>query len=128
MLDEKFPIIHINEFVIWEILEPLIQNCIEHSGKENVIITIKTSVCRDEKLASIFIEDNGNGFKEELLEVDSTGRKKVFIEHSTTKSDWQNAGYGCYIAYEMATGRCGWKLDAENKPEGGARFIITFKI
>ncbi|GAB4179285.1 MAG: hypothetical protein Kow00108_15260 [Calditrichia bacterium] len=127
-LDDQFPTVQINEFVIWEILEPLIQNCIEHSEKEDAIITIKTSINQEEKKAVIFIEDNGSGFDEELLKMDPSGRKKVFVEHSTTKSDWKNAGYGCYIAYEMARRRCGWNLDAENKTEGGARFIISFNF
>jgi hypothetical protein len=39
----------------------------------------------------------------------------------------QNSGYGCYIAYEMAVKKCGWKLDAQNNAESGASFIITIK-
>jgi hypothetical protein len=48
----------------------------------------------------------------------------------TTKvaGDQQHAGYGCYIAYELAKQRCGWDLDAENLPEGGCRFTFTFVV
>ncbi len=35
-----------------------------------------------------------------------------------------NRGYGCYIAYQIATKRCGWKLDALNIDGGGCKFII----
>ena len=41
-LDNKMPFVHINEFVIWEILEPLIQNSVDHGGKRQIEITITT--------------------------------------------------------------------------------------
>lgn len=128
LLNEQFPEVHINEFVIWEILEPLIQNCIEHSGREDAVITIKTMIHPENKNAYIYIEDNGKGFDEDLLQLDDSGRKKIFVEHSTTKTKRKNAGYGCYIAYEMARRGCGWNIDAENKEEGGARFIIELNV
>ena len=34
LLDDKMPIVNINEFVVWEILEPLIQNSIDHGDKK----------------------------------------------------------------------------------------------
>ena len=43
-LDEKLPIVAVNEFVAWEIIEPLIQNSIDHSDKDViVIITVSTN-------------------------------------------------------------------------------------
>ena len=60
-------------------------------------------------------------------EKNSEGVQRLFNEHVSTKPDHHNNGYGCYIAYELAKERCGWKLDATNKPDGGAQFTITIR-
>ena len=56
--------------------------------------------------------------------------RRLFKESVTTKvtEDHHHAGYGCYIAYELAKQRCGWDLDAENLPEGGCRFTFRFSV
>lgn len=124
-LDENLPPLSINEFVVWEVLEPLLQNCVEHSGDEEVIISVKTRYSAEQNISQIIIGDNGRGFKPELLEENEQGVKKLFLENISTKASSQNAGYGCYIAYEISTRRCGWLIDAENLPQGGCRYIIT---
>ncbi len=126
-LDERLPKLHINEFVIWEILEPLIQNSIDHGRDEKLTVKINTKYFEDENLTEVRIEDNGNGIAPELLETDDKGIKKIFLENITTRNTSQpNRGYGCYIAYQMATLRCGWELDAMNT-NTGAMFIIKIK-
>lgn len=105
--DPNLPLVPVNEFVVWEIIEPLIQNSIEHGGESNLIITCRTVYNRELNKSYIIIEDNGKGIKPELLETDKNGVKKIFVENTTTKEiEMQNSGYGCYIAYEI-TKRCG---------------------
>jgi anti-sigma regulatory factor (Ser/Thr protein kinase) len=126
--DYKLPKVHVNEFVIWELIEPLIQNSIEHGGENNLTVTVNTKFVPEEKKAIIIIKDNGKGILPELLEYDAVGVKRIFLENvSSKKSESQNVGYGCYIANEIAR-RCGWELDADNNAEGGARFVITLKV
>jgi len=120
-LSEQFPIQYINEYVMWEILEPLIQNCIVHNKDSKVSIYISTIVERNNNL-TIEIFDNGKGFETYLLERDDQNVKKIFKEKVTTKKEDINTGYGCYIAYENCK-RCGWVLDAVNYKHG-AKFII----
>jgi len=128
MLDEKLPPVSINEYVIWEIIEPLIQNSIDHSGTTSLIITIKTEYEPESRIAKVIIQDNGAGIINELLEEDPSGIKKLFLENVSTKTErGRNRGYGCYLAYTMAKDRCGWQLDAVNN-ETGCSFIITMKI
>jgi len=56
------------------------------------------------------------------------GIKKIFLENESTKKiDGANSGYGCFIAYEMAVGKCGWCLDAENVDSSGCVFTIKIK-
>lgn len=125
-LDESLPIVNVNEFVIWEIVEPLIQNSIDHGGESNLNIKISTKYEKEKNISYLTIEDNGRGIDKSLLEINEDGVKKIFFENTTTKTKGiNNSGYGCYIAYEMAK-RCGWEIDAENF-EKGCRFTITIK-
>ncbi len=126
-LDPKIPKVSINEFVIWEIIEPLIQNSIDHNGEKDLVIYITTKYSRDDDTSYFVIGDNGKGFLPEFLEIDDNGIKKLFNENiSSKKSKLQNSGYGCYIAYTMCR-RCGWELDAVNNPDAGCSFIIKIK-
>jgi hypothetical protein len=127
-LDESLPPVKVNEFVVWEILEPLIQNSIDHGDRRLINITISTKYIKEENISLITISDNGVGIVKELLEENEDGIKKIFLEGRTTNINKDvNSGYGCYIAYQMAVGRCGWSLDAENLKEGGCKFTIKIK-
>jgi signal transduction histidine kinase len=128
-LDPAVPPIGVNEFVVWEIVEPLIQNSIDHSEKDKVIIRISTKFDPQKNECYLSICDNGSGFKKELLEEDENGIKKLFLENVTTKVNSGNTGYGCYLAYEISTQRCGWKIDAINLENEGCcyKFIIPCK-
>ncbi|MBC8179790.1 HAMP domain-containing histidine kinase, partial [candidate division KSB1 bacterium] len=125
-LDKNLPIIHVNEFVIWEIIEPLIQNAIDHSDDKKIIICISTKYFNDLKKSEIKIADNDGGISQELLDEDENGIQKIFLENITTKQESQKpSGYGCYIAFEIATQRCGWMLDVRNLEGDGCEFTIT---
>ncbi len=123
-LDERFPTVSINEFVIWEIIEPLIQNAIDHCGKERVTIRIETAYFPEKKYGLVRIEDDGRGILPELLEKDAQGIRRLFLENISTKEEGRNTGYGCYLSYQIAL-KCGWKLDAYNRTAaGGACFEL----
>jgi len=126
-LDENLPIVHINEFVVWEVFEPIIQNCIDHAENNRITITISTSYDAESRVSRVRIIDNGAGIAPWLLEVNEEGIKPIFLEHTSTKSTGidRHVGYGCYIAREIARARCGWDLDAENVPGGGCVFTFT---
>lgn len=126
-LADNIPVLHVNEYVIWEIIEPLIQNAIEHNVDTELVLEIKTRYNESEHLLEIEINDNGKGFPAELLEVDDKGVKALFRESVSTKEGSQNSGYGCYLAREISR-RCDWHLDAQNKTEGGACFTIQASV
>lgn len=125
--DKTLPVSHINEFVMWEVFEPIIQNSLDHAGNNIVKVTIKTEFDQTNHLIRVLIMDNGRGIEPWLLEQNDSGVKKIFLEHTSTKrsGDLQHSGYGCYIAYEIATQRCGWEVDAENLSDGGCKFTFT---
>jgi len=124
-LDQKVPPIGINEFVVWEVIEPLIQNSIDHAGDIDLVINVFTKFNSKERTTTLVIYDNGPGVLPELMEKDETGTKKLFLENVSTKTEGQSTGYGCYIAYEISKQRCGWNIDVENPKEGGCKFTIT---
>ncbi len=125
-LDPALPLVHINEFIVWEILEPLIQNSIDHGGRSRLTVTISTRYDAVTGISTVTIADNGGGIKEELLQPGPKGVKRIFLDQESTKKEsGTHSGYGCYIAYQMAVGKCGWGLDVENQPRGGCMFTIT---
>lgn len=125
-LDENLPNISVNEFVAWEIIEPLIQNAIDHSDKEIIIVTISTKYDSANKSSILSVEDNGKGIRPDLLERNEFGIKRIFLENITTKEEDKNCGYGCYLANEISK-RCDWELDACNKENGGCKITLLIK-
>ena len=123
-LDDKLPVVHVNEYVVWEILEPLIQNSIDHNRDRKIKISIKTRYLKSDNLSKIIIQDNGKGIIEDLFMKNSEGIKKIFLEHTSSKDNAHNSGYGCYIAHEICKRRCGWDIDAENLAIGGCQVSI----
>ena len=127
-LDENAPPVRINEFVIWEILEPIIQNSIDHAGDKKIEITICTKFDVEKNVTRVEISDDGPGIDSSLLDIDDNGIKKLFREDVSTKEvQNKNSGYGCYIAYNIAVSKCGWKLDVENNPDAGCKYTILIK-
>jgi hypothetical protein len=126
-LDPTMPDVAMNEYVIWEVFEPIIQNALDHSGRDSTIVRITTKYSSATRQSAIHIEDNGKGVDPSLLELDTSGVKRIFLDHVTSGEPMgkEHSGYGCYIAYEIATQRFGWTLDVENKPAGGCQFTFT---
>ncbi len=126
-LDDSLPSLKVNEFVIWEIIEPIIQNSIDHSHRDIIKITIITKYNKNENTSLLTIEDNGNGIREDLLEINENGIKRLFLENISTKEEEEkNCGYGCYLAHEISK-RCGWEIDAENREDSGGRITILIR-
>ncbi|MDA3861321.1 MAG: ATP-binding protein, partial [Melioribacteraceae bacterium] len=126
-LSQSIPTIKINEFVVWEVIEPLMQNSIDHAPEKGISITITTLYLEETKQTQIIIEDDGDGLSNNLLSKDENGIQKLFLENVTTKKVVEKStGYGCFIAYQLSTKRCGWKLTAENLDKG-CRFVVTIQ-
>ncbi|MDZ7269565.1 MAG: ATP-binding protein [candidate division KSB1 bacterium] len=123
-LDPALPPVQVNEFVVWEIFEPLLQNALDHSGDGRITITVRTRFEAATGVACVVIANNGRPILPELLETNEHGIKRLFLENISTKGNGLHSGYGCYLAYEISKQRCGWDLDAENLPGGGCQFTL----
>jgi len=126
-LDKAMPVVHINEYVIWEILEPLIYNSIDHNPDGKVTINIQTKYDRGQNTSTVTIDDNGIGIDQTMLDKNKEGVQNIFLEHTSNKNLSENLGYGCYIAYQICKHRCAWDLTAMNNANGGARFRLTIR-
>lgn len=126
-LDKNVPTIHVNEFAVWEVVEPLIQNSIDHSDDNKILITVKTEYVSEKEFIKVTVSDDGKGIQHDFLEKNEKGIKKLFLENITSKQGENNSGYGCYIAYEISK-RCGWTIDAQNLDSKGSQFDIFIPI
>jgi hypothetical protein len=125
-LDPALPEVPVNEFFIWEILEPLIQNSIDHGSLNAIGITLRTRHEAATGKSTVQILDNGVGISEEFLRRNGRGIQRIFEEKkSSAMGGGVHSGYGCHIAHQLAVGRCGWDLEAENLSGGGCCFTIT---
>ncbi len=127
-LDPHLPHVAVNEYVVWEIVEPILQNALDHAGVPGVVVQVRTMHDAGSRRSTIIIEDNGRGIRNELLQTVERGIQRLFLEHvsDATPGAKEHSGYGCFIAHEIATQRLGWTLTAENVPGSGARFTFSF--
>ncbi|HWR39829.1 MAG TPA: PAS domain S-box protein [Patescibacteria group bacterium] len=71
----------------------------------------------DDESVYCAVEDNGPG-------VPSENREKLFEPFFTTKPAGQGTGLGLSISYDIVVNKHHGEIWAENRPEGGARFVI----
>jgi hypothetical protein len=128
-LDPALPTLAVNEYVVWEVIEPLIQNALDHANVNPLHVLLQTHYDAVKREGKVTICDNGKGIREDFLVRNEEGIRRIFLEHVSEKvtPDNEQSGYGCYIAYEIATERLDWQLDVENRSEGGCQFTITIK-
>jgi hypothetical protein len=128
-LDDRLPRVAVNEYVLWEIIEPILQNALDHANVSGVVVQVRTTFHATTRRATIVVEDNGRGVRNDLLQADERKVQRLFLEHvsAATPGAKEHSGYGCFIAHEIATQRLGWSLTAENIPGSGARitFVLT---
>jgi len=127
--DKNLPIINVNEYVIWEIVEPLIQNSITHNAEQKIRINISTKYDNERNRILLEISDNGKGIQKRLLERNESGVKKIFLENVTTKNFLgRKYGLGCYIAHSLATKYLGWEIDVVNLEEKGCKYSVVIPL
>jgi hypothetical protein len=124
--DFEIPIINVNEYILWEVVEPLLQNSINHNSDRRIIISVSTKYDRVNHKIYLFVSDDGVGVKPELLENNSDGVQKIFLENVSTKNLIEGQfGFGCYIAHTLAVKYCGWSINVENLSPKGCMFTIV---
>ena len=100
---------------LYEALSCLVENCLDHVGEK---CEVQIGLSATEHLATITVEDNGDGFKEE----DTLCLFERFYSSEIIKATG-HYGIGLNLAKLVVEQHFG-KLSAYNRPEGGAGFRI----
>lgn len=82
--------------------------------------TAPASVEAADWVTVIEVNDNGHGISDDVLD-------QLFDPFFTTKDPGEGTGLGLSICARLVEGM-GGRIDAENRPEGGARFVIRLPV
>ncbi|MFN4180646.1 MAG: ATP-binding protein, partial [Armatimonadota bacterium] len=102
-----------------QVLLNLVNNA-EDSMSEQGGGTLTITTEQSDDAIRFIVEDTGRGIPSEHL-------PHIFDPFFTTKPVGKGTGLGLAIVYGIVTGH-GGKIWAENRPEGGARFVIEFPL
>jgi PAS domain S-box-containing protein len=118
-LTEPLPHVLGDKTQLQQVLLNLINNAEDAMSEQGGgTLSIKTE--RKEGFVRLLVEDTGKGIPPELL-------PHIFDPFFTTKPVGKGTGLGLAIVYGIVTGH-GGRIWAENRPEGGARFVVELPI
>ena len=103
-----------------QIVLNLVINAVQAMEGRNGPRTVRLSSGGDVTQVWLCVEDNGPGFAPGVAE-------RIFDRFFTTKPVGKGTGLGLWIAREIITEH-GGTVTAENRAEGGARFLLRFPI
>lgn len=116
-VDPSLPVVRTDTSQLQQILLNLIENALAAVGSDGCI-EMSTAVV--ENKVQVRICDNGPGIPPELVD-------KIWQPFFTTKADDKGTGLGLAICRDIAK-KLGATLTAENRPEGGAAFILYLPL
>ncbi len=118
-LPQSLPLVFANAQEIEQVFVNILKNAAEAIEDTNGnSITLSASVKNDFIVATI--EDDGSGIPAEVID-------KIFDAFYTTKGPEKGTGLGLSICRGIIESY-GGTIKAENRPEGGARFIISLPV
>ncbi len=111
--EEEVPRVRGSAARLAQVVLNLLLNAADAIGGEG---TIRLEVTRDGEMVTLVVHDTGPGIPEEVL-------ADIFEPFVTTKPPGQGTGLGLAVCQTLVE-QLGGTLDAENAPEGGARFSV----
>ena len=112
-LDENLPPFLYDADQIHRVLVNLVKNAIEASPRDS---TVRLELLDHPDHIELAILDRGPGIPEEIAD-------RIFEPFFTTKAPGAGTGLGLPISYRIVSAH-GGSLRAENRPGGGARFVV----
>ncbi len=104
------------ESVILNLVNNADQAIREHQGKGTITLRTTTFTIGSRSWVRLEVTDDGPGIPQEHL-------SRVFHPFFTTKEVGKGTGLGLSVSYGIVTSHQGF-IYAENRPEGGARFVV----
>ena len=117
-LDRGLPSIWAKETSMRSICMNLMMNAVQ-AMPEGGELTVRTAMAHEERIL-LEILDNGTGIAPAHVE-------RIWDPFFTTKPTGQGTGLGLSITHRIVR-RHGGEIRAENRPEGGARFIVELPV
>ncbi len=114
------PPVWADENQIQQVLLNLVQNAHQAMLKQARERVLTVRVVAEPKKARVEVLDTGPGIPDDVL-------PKIFDPFFTTKPPGEGSGLGLSVSYGIVTEH-GGTLRAENRPEGGARFIVELQL
>ena len=105
-----------DENQIQQVLLNLVQNAHQAMARQSGERLLTVRLRRRERHVAIEVLDSGPGIASHLL-------SRIFDPFFTTKSPGEGSGLGLSVSYGIV-GQHGGRLYAENRPEGGAIFVV----
>ncbi len=102
-----------------ELVMRLVENLVTNARKM-ARASVKVSVSASGKLATLAVEDDGPGIP--LAE-----RQQIFRRFHRSSTSYEGTGLGLPIAAAIARS-CGGEIEVEDRPTGGARFIVGLPL
>ncbi|TGL36848.1 sensor histidine kinase KdpD [Leptospira koniambonensis] len=115
--DETMPLVRMDRRLMIQVLIHLLQNAFLHTEKNSTVI-VRASVPKDHLLLTV--EDNGPG-------IPAGQENRIFEKFTKVSGSMQGTGLGLSICKGLVEAQ-GGKIWAENKQEGGARFLIRIPV
>jgi two-component system sensor histidine kinase ChvG len=106
---------------IGQIVRNLVDNAVSFSPTDG---TVTISAQTESGRVRVTVDDEGPGIPPDNLE---TIFKRFYTERPQDHDFGKNSGLGLSIARQIANGM-GGSIQAENRPEGGARFIVVLPL
>jgi PAS domain S-box-containing protein len=120
-VDADLPPVNVEVAQFEGVIANLLENAIKYGSRDG---TIRVSARTTAGSVDFMVEDDGPGISEEHLE---SIFDKFFRVHSPQQSAIPGTGLGLAICRAIVRGH-GGQIRADNRPEGGARFVITLPI
>ena len=114
-LDES-PIVWADENQMQQVLLNLVQNAHQAMARQSGERTLTVRLQPRDRHVVIEVLDTGPGIAPHLL-------SRIFDPFFTTKEPGEGSGLGLSVSYGIV-GQHGGRLYAENRPEGGAMFVV----
>lgn len=118
-IPKDLPLVHFDPILMKRVFCHLLENAGEYTPPRSVI-TISVELINN--ILQVFIEDNGPGLPQGMEE-------KIFEKFIRGKAGYTVPGVGLGLAISRAILEAhGCEIKAENRPEGGAKFIILIPL
>jgi signal transduction histidine kinase len=118
--DASLPLVKADGLLLQQAVLNIVLNAEQAMDGRGGRLVVRTEFDRERRAARLFVEDSGPGLDDDV-------RSRLFEPFFSTKEVGKGTGLGLAIAFGVLQAH-GGSIEADNHPDGGARFILTLPI